>query len=392
MAHPLLDETVAILKDLIAFPTVSQDGNLELIAYVNGRLDQIGARTHLTVDSSGTKANLFATLGPPDTDGGVILSGHTDVVPVEGQDWSSDPFAARIEGDRLYGRGACDMKGFIACAMAYAPRYMEANLERPLHFAFSYDEEVGCLGAQVMLADLKAAGRRPAICIVGEPTTMKIIEGHKGCCEYTTTFTGLEGHGSMPDRGINAVEYAVRFVSKLLETAEKLKARAPAGSRFDPPWSTIQVGRMAGGIARNIIAGSCSVEWELRPLGRSDFAFTHDEIRTYVEKELLPRMKAVTSDAAIVTETIGEVAGLEPMSRSQAAELARVLTRNSGPTECVSFGTEAGLFQELGIDTVICGPGSIEQAHKPDEYVAIAQLDACLEMIGRLEPHLTGTA
>ena len=388
MAHALLEETLAILSDLIAFPTVSQDGNLELIAYLNGRLDQIRAGTHLTLDRSGTKANLFATLGPPDADGGIILSGHTDVVPVEGQDWSSDPFAARVEDGRLYGRGACDMKGFIACAMAFAPLYMEAGLKRPLHLAFSYDEEVGCLGAQVMLADLKALGRRPSICVVGEPTSMKIIEGHKGCCEYTTTFTGLEGHGSVPERGVNAVEYAVRFVSELLETGEKLKNRAPAGSRFEPPWTTIQIGKMAGGIARNIIAGSCAVEWELRPVGKGDYTFTHETIRAYVERELLPRMKAVTPDAAIVTEVIGEVVGLEPMEHSEAVELVRRLTRDDTPPACVSFGTEAGLFQELGIDTIICGPGSIDQAHKPDEYVELAQLDACLHMIERLEPHL----
>jgi acetylornithine deacetylase len=389
MAHPLLDETVAILEDLIAFPTVSQGSNLELIAYVNERLDKIEARSRMTVDPGGTKANLFATLGPSDADGGIILSGHTDVVPVEGQDWTSDPFTARIADGNLYGRGACDMKGFIACALVFAPRYMKAGLRRPLHLAFSYDEEVGCLGAQVMLADVKAMGRKPSICIVGEPTMMKIIEGHKGCCEYTTTFTGLEGHGSVPDRGVNAVEYAVRFVSRLLETAEKPKARAPAASRFDPPWWTIQIGRMAGGIARNIIAGSCTVECELRPVGKGDYTFTHETIRAYVEKELLPRMKAVTPDAAIVTEVIGEVIGLEPMAHSEAVELVRALTRNNVPPACVSFGTEAGLFQELGIDTVICGPGSIEQAHKPDEYVALSQLDACLDMIERLEPHLT---
>ena len=356
-----------------------------MIAYINQRLDQIGTRTYLTLNPEGNKANLFATLGPADMDGGIVLSGHTDVVPVEGQEWSSDPFTATLRNRRIYGRGACDMKGFIACALAFAPYFQEIGLKRPIHLAFTYDEEVGCLGAQVMLKELQAVGRKPAMCIIGEPTMMKIIEGNKGCCEYTTHFTGLEGHGSMPDRGVNAVEYAVHYVSKLLEVGEALKTRAPEGSRFDPPWSTIQIGKMAGGIARNIIAGSCSVEWEFRPVNGADFTFTHEQIRGFVEDVLLPRMQAVHPDAAVITETIGEVAGLEPMSRSEAVDLVRALTGNDEPAECVSFSTEAGLFQELGIDTVVCGPGSIEQAHKPDEFVELDQLSACLAMIEGLE-------
>jgi acetylornithine deacetylase len=385
LAHGLLDETVEILADLIGFQSISSESNLELIAYINQRLDRIGARTHLTLNPEGNKANLFATLGPADRDGGIVLSGHTDVVPVEGQEWSSDPFAAALRDGRVYGRGACDMKGFIACALAFAPHFQEAGLKRPIHLGFTYDEEVGCLGAQVMLEDLKASGRKPSLCIVGEPTMMKIIEGNKGCCEYTTHFTGLEGHASMPDRGVNAIEYGVHYVSKLLEIGEALKTRAPEGSRFDPPWSTIQIGKMAGGIARNIIAGSCSVEWEFRPVTGADFSFTHTQIRGFVETVLLPRMRSVYPDAAVITETIGEVAGLEPMSRSEAVELVRTLTGNDEPAECVAFSTEAGLFQELEIDTVVCGPGSIEQAHKPDEFVGLDQLSACLEMIGGLE-------
>ena len=385
MAHRLLGETLEILADLIGFASISSESNLELIAYINHRLDQIRARTHLSLNEDGNKANLFATLGPPDMDGGIVLSGHTDVVPVEGQDWSSDPFTATLRNRRVYGRGACDMKGFIACALAFAPHFQEIGLKRPIHLAFTYDEEVGCLGAQVMLKELRAMGRKPSLCIIGEPTMMKIIEGNKGCCEYTTHFTGLEGHGSMPDKGVNAIEYGVQYVTRLLEIGETLKTRAPEGSRFDPPWSTIQIGRMAGGIARNIIAGSCSVEWELRPVNGTDFAFTKAEIAGFVENVLLPRMQAVHPDAAVITETIGEVAGLEPMSRSEAVELVRALTGNDEPAECVSFSTEAGLFQEMGIDTVVCGPGSIDQAHKPDEFVDLDQLSACLEMIEGLE-------
>lgn len=389
MAHDLLEDTLSILGDLIAFPSISRDSNLEMIAYINRKLDRIGARTYLTLDAGGTKANLFATLGPPDMDGGIILSGHTDVVPVEGQEWSSDPFAATLRDRRLYGRGACDMKGFIACAMAMAPAFAASALKRPLHMAFTYDEEVGCLGAQVMLDDLAATGPKPAVCIVGEPTEMRIIEGHKGCCEYTTTFTGTQGHASQPDLGVNAVEYAVRYITRLLDIGETLKTRAPAHSPFDPPWSTIQVGRMAGGVARNIIAGACTVEWELRPINADDFAFAKTHIQDYVETELLPRMRAVYPHADVVTEIIGEVAGLEPMRPSEAEAVVRALTGDTTHATCVSFGTEAGLFQRHGISTVICGPGSIAQAHKADEYIALDQLDACLAMIGNLRQRLS---
>ena len=389
MPHELLPEAKAILSDLIGFPSVSSDSNLELIAYLNRRIDEVHGRTRLTLDASGSKANLFVTLGPEDMDGGVVLSGHTDVVPVEGQDWSADPFTAIERDGRIYGRGSCDMKGFIACAVALAPRFAEADLKRPLHMAFTYDEEVGCFGAQVMLKDLAESGRKPSVCIVGEPTSMRIIEGHKGCCEYTTTFTGFEGHASTPERGVNAVEYATRFITRLLEIGEELRGRAPARSRFDPPWSTIQVGRIAGGIARNIIAGTCSVEWELRPVNAEDFRFAKEHIGAYVEKELLPRMRNVWTEADIVTEIVGEVTGLQPMDQCEAEALVRTLTGDRMPALCVSFGTEAGLFQQYGVSTVLCGPGSIDQAHKPDEFVDIDQLDACLAMIGKLEERLT---
>lgn len=391
MAHALLEDTVSVLADLIAFESVSQDSNLELIAYINQKLDQIGGvRTYLTLDESGTKANLFATFGPPETDGGVVLSGHTDVVPVDGQDWTGNPFEVREADGRLYGRGACDMKGFLACAIAHAPLLAEANLTRPIHMAFTYDEEVGCLGAQVMLKGLAETGRKPAICIVGEPTEMRIVEGNKGCCEYTTTFSGTEGHASQPELGVNAVEYAVRYVTRLLEVGEMLRQRAPENSRFDPPWSTIQVGRFAGGVARNVIAGSCEVDWELRPVCAADFNFAKQHIQEYVETELLPRMRSVYPDATILTQVIGEVAGLEPMDANEAEALVRALTGNRDPAECVAFGTEAGLYQQYGVSTVICGPGSILQAHKADEFVELSELEACLDMIGKLGKRLSG--
>ncbi|HUF87199.1 MAG TPA: acetylornithine deacetylase [Thermohalobaculum sp.] len=377
-----LDEALAILSELIAFPTVSADSNLELIAWCAARLDALGVKTDMTLDASGTKANLFATIGP-DEDGGIVLSGHTDVVPVEGQDWSTDPFAAVARDGRVYGRGACDMKGFIACALALAPRMAEAGLRRPIHLAFTFDEEVGCMGAQVMLKALEAAGRRPAICIIGEPTEMRIIEGHKGMCEYTTRFRGLAGHGSRPERGVSAVEYAVRYVARLMELREELKARAPADSRFEPPWSTLQVGRLAGGVAHNVIADHAEVDWEMRPVANADYMFVHRQMLGYVSDLLLPAMQRVHPEASIETEVIGEVPGLEPMPESEACDLVAELT-GGNVREVVAFGTEAGLFQKMGVSTVVCGPGSIAQAHKPDEFVAVEQLGQCLAMIERL--------
>lgn len=375
----LLGRTRDILGELIAFPTVSDQSNLELIAHAADMLSAIGASLSISRDETGTKANLFATLGG-DGDGGVVLSGHTDVVPVAGQDWASDPFVMTEREGRLYGRGACDMKGFLACCLAIAPRFAEARLARPLHLAFTYDEEVGCLGARVLMDEIARAGVRPALAIVGEPTLMRVIEGHKGCYEYTTEFTGMEGHGSQPGRGVNAVEHAARYITRLLDIGEQLKARAPAASRFDPPWTTLQIGRVTGGSARNIIAGHCAVEWEMRPVRPDDAAFVKRDLGAYVDNVLLPAMRAVHPQAAIVTRTIGEVEGLEVMAQSEARAIVCALTGETDP-QVVAFGTEAGLFQAAGMSAVVCGPGSIAQAHKPDEFVGLDQLDACLEML-----------
>jgi len=377
-----LARTCEILAELIAFPTISADGNLGLITYAADLLSGVGATISISRDETGRKANLFATIGP-EGDGGIVLSGHTDVVPVEGQDWTGDPFRMEERDGKLYGRGACDMKGFIAACIAMAPAFAATPLKRPLHMAFTYDEEVGCFGAQVLVDELARAGIRPAVAIIGEPTLMRVIEGHKGCYEYTTEFVGLEGHGSQPDRGVNAVEYAVRYVTRLLELGETLKARAPATSRFDPPWTTVQVGRMSGGAARNIIAGQCTVEWEMRPVQRSDAELVKAGLGDYVESVLKPAMKAVSPQADIVTHTVGEVEGLAVASESEAREIVFELT-GCDHADLAAFGTEAGLFQAAGMSAVICGPGSIAQAHKPDEYIALDQLAACMDMLEKL--------
>ncbi len=284
-----------ILADLIGFPTLSGENNLELVAYAAAQLDALGARTRTTVDPNGTQANLFATFGP-DIDGGVILSGHTDVVPAEGT-WSHDPFDAWEADGRVYGRGACDMKAFIACALAMAPVFARGPLKRPVHFAFTYDEEVGCFGAQALMKALAEWEVRPAVCIIGEPTGMRIIEGHKGCNEYTTTFTGVAGHASEPERGVNAIAFASRFVARLGEIGEEMKARAPAGSPFTPPWTTLQAGMIAGGAARNIIPEHCAVEWESRPISAADAEYVREAVRRCVDEEIGPEMARLDARA-----------------------------------------------------------------------------------------------
>lgn len=381
MAQHLTD-TISILGDLIAFPTISQDSNLEMIAYLANRLGDAGARVDIFQDETGAKANLFATLGP-EVDGGIVLSGHSDVVPVAEQVWTSDPFEMRHGDGLLYGRGSCDMKGYIAACVAMAPRFAEAVKERPLHFAFTYDEETGCFGASALVESLKARGIRPGVAIIGEPTSMRIIEGHKGCYEYSTHFHGLAGHGSSPDRGVNAVEYAARYISRLLELKDRLRARAPADSRFEPPWTTINTGGLHGGVAHNVIASAAQLDWEMRPVQPGDADFVKDDLKDYVENTLLPAMRAIHPEAEIVTETIGEVQGLIPTDENEAKDIVMELTGANG-AGTVPFGTEAGLFQEYGMSAVVCGPGSIEQAHKADEFVSIDQLDQCLGMLERL--------
>lgn len=383
-----LADTVSLLRDLIAFPTVSEVSNLDMIAYLAHRLEGCGARVDIFHDEIGHKANLFATIGP-EADGGIVLSGHSDVVPVAEQDWATNPFELAEEDGRLFGRGTCDMKGFIAAACAMAPVFAEKVRNRPIHFAFTYDEEVGCFGAQALVESLRARGIRPGVAIIGEPTMMRVIEGHKGCYEYTTRFHGQAGHGSAPERGVNAVEYAVRYVNRLLELAEALRARAPEGSRFVPPWTTINTGALKGGVAHNVIASNASIEWEMRPVQASDAAFVKEDLKRYVEEMLLPRMRAVCPDAEITTEVIGEVDGLEPTTVNEARDIMLELTGANG-ADLVPFGTEAGLFQKYGMSAVVCGPGSIEQAHKPDEFVALDQLQNCLDMLGRLSERLDG--
>lgn len=381
-----LTRTREILGQLIAYPTVSADSNLALIEHLAGLLDEAGARVEVFRDASGGKANLFATIGP-DIDGGILLSGHSDVVPVADQAWTTAPWAMVERDERLYGRGTCDMKGFIAAAVALAPLYAQKATARPIHFAFTHDEEIGCLGAQALAPLLQARGVKPRVAIIGEPTLMRVIEGHKGCYEYSVHFSGLEGHGSAPERGVNAVEYAVRYVARLLELREVLKARVPADSRFEPPWTTINTGALIGGVAHNVIAGKARIDWEMRPVQPGDADLVKADLHHLCTHHLLPQMRAVSSTADIITEVIGEVDGLIPTSENEAREIALALTGGNG-AGLVPFGTEAGIFQAMGMQVVICGPGSIEQAHKPDEFIALEQLAEGVRFLERLGDRL----
>ena len=309
----------------------------------------------------------------------IILSGHTDVVPVS-KGWSTDPFKAVIKEDKLYGRGSCDMKGFIACALAYAPIFSKSELDRDIHFSFTFDEETACKGAPILIEELKKRGLKNGICIVGEPTNMKIIDAHKGCYEYTTYFEGLAGHSSQPHKGVSAVEYAARYVNKLIELRQKLKDRAPKNSIFDPPHSTLQIGGIFGGIAHNVIADKCFVNWETRPVVKEDGVFLNTELDKYANKVLLPEMKKVFPNSSIKKEIIGEIIGFDRVKNSEACEFVSSITGDNS-REVVSFGTEAGLFQEIGLSTVVCGPGSIEQAHKIDEFIKLDELKKCINFL-----------
>ena len=377
----LFDNSVRILKDLIAFKTISGQDNSSLIDYCDEILKKLGATSFRTYDNEKKRVNLFATLKAKNSKNKkpIILSGHTDVVPVS-KGWSTDPFTATVKGDKLYGRGACDMKGFIACALAYAPIYSKSNLDRDIHFSFTFDEETACQGAPILIEELKKRDIKDGICIIGEPTNMKIIDAHKGCYEYTTYFKGLAGHSSAPHKGVSAVEYASKYVNKLIELREKLKSRAPKDSIFDPPYSTLSIGGVFGGIAHNVIADKCHVNWETRPVVKEDGVFLNQEIDNYANEVLLPEMKKVFSNASIEKDIIGEIVGFDRVNKSEACELISSLTGDNS-RQVVSFGTEAGLFQEIGISTVVCGPGSIDQAHKIDEFIILDELKKCLNLL-----------
>jgi acetylornithine deacetylase len=375
-----MSAALELVERLIAFDTTSRSSNLALIDDVQAMLEGAGARCRRTYDPTGTKANLFATFGPEES-GGYVLSGHTDVVPVDGQAWSSDPFKAEIRGDRLYGRGACDMKGFVGVALSCLPQIANAKLTRPIHFALSYDEEVGCIGVRGLLDDLAASGITPALAVIGEPSSMKVVGAHKSGTVVHTRCCGKEGHSSAPHKGASAVMMAGEFIAYLDSLGTELaKDRDPS---FDPPYSTVQANVVSGGTAVNILAREAVVTWECRGLPDRDAKAVVDRAALHATQAILPRYRPGAPEARFETTLHSHYPGLVLDSDSPAVALAREIS-GSNAVETVAYGTEAGLFQRAGIPAVVCGPGSIDQAHKPDEFVALTELEACEKFLHRL--------
>jgi len=372
---------VEMLAALVAFDTTSRNSNLELIAFVEDYLDQHQVPHYRVEYEGGRKANLYATIGP-DVVGGIVFSGHTDVVPVDGQDWVSDPFMLTERDGKLYGRGTCDMKGFIAVALALLPRFKQMKLKTPIHFAFSCDEEVGCRGVRPLVAHLKDQLNKPRAAFIGEPTMMKVVNAHKSAVTFQTDVKGHEAHSSLTDQGVNAIMVAGEVIAEISKLRQELIEIGDPTHRFDPPYSTIHIGVISGGTAKNIIPRHCEFTWETRLLPTADRDMVPKRMEA-LRLKLEPEMKAVAQDVGISTKSINEVPGLRPEDNSPA-EILALHAAGANATHAVSYCTEAGLFQQIGIPSVICGPGDIAQAHKPDEFVALSQLTACESYLMKL--------
>ena len=384
------NDSIDWLTRLIAFDTVSRHSNLALIDDVKAYCEQLGLTVDLTFNDTKNKANLFVTV-PAGKDAdeinhGLVLSGHTDVVPVDGQDWTSEPFTATIRGDKIFGRGACDMKGFIACALTLLPQAVKLSnagqLRRPLHLALSFDEEVGCLGAPLLLADLKARGITPDYCIVGEPTNMTMVVAHKGIAVYRCRVHGKSAHSSLTAQGVNAISYASRLIGYVDELAQEISHRSDNDALFDVPYSTLSVGTIQGGTATNIVPNLCEFTFDYRNLPH----MTQDDILVPIAAkvaELSAQMQARAADTGI--ELLQEES-VPAMTDSDSAELQALIIALTGDDtrHKVAYATEGGQFTNSGIPTIICGPGSIEQAHKADEYVALSEMARCDEFLQKL--------
>lgn len=376
-----------LLERLVGFATVSRDSNLELIRFVEEYLTQHDVEHWRIANDDGSKANLLARLGPA-VEGGVVLSGHTDVVPVDGQPWSTDPFELVDKGDgRLYGRGTCDMKGFIACALAEVPNWVRQDLARPIYLAFSYDEEVGCIGAPRMIERLMADHPRPAAVIVGEPTLMQPVVAHKGATNLRTTVTGRASHSSQVDQGVSAIHVAARLVTRIEDVMAELRAEGRIDEAFNVAHSSLHVGKIAGGTAINIMARECTFEWEIRHLPQDRFEDLIGRVNAYAA-ELEAEMQARAPETSIVTEALNVT--VPALADDNNAEVLALCCELLGerPSGAVAYATEAGQFQREGLPTVICGPGSIAQAHQPDEYIESEQLAAGSEFMRALGKHL----
>lgn len=372
-----------LLRELVGFDTTSRNSNMALIRHVEAYLASNGIASHLVVNEDGSKANLFATIGP-NVEGGVVLSGHTDVVPVDDQDWLSDPFTLTTKDDRLVGRGTADMKGFIAVCLAYVPLFLAAKLTRPIHFAFTYDEEVGCLGIQQMLPYLREHCAAPRLVVVGEPTSMQVAAAHKGQHVSRTRITGREAHSSRPEDGVNAVMVAAELITLISGFAAREREAGVKDAAFDPPYTSFNVGPIRGGSMFNIIPNACEFDWEFRPVPGTDAQAILDEYQRYIDETLVPRMQAVGGkDCGVSNEVWAYLPPLKAEPGSDAETLAMMLA-GKNETTVVAFGTEGGHFQSVDFPAVVCGPGDIAQAHKPDEFITVAELAACGKFMERL--------
>jgi acetylornithine deacetylase len=374
-----------LIRTLVAFDTTSRDSNMALIDWVRDYLAGHGIDSQLTFDDDRRKANLFATLPAKDgnvKENGIVLSGHTDVVPVDGQPWDTNPFVATVRDDKLYGRGVADMKSFSATGLALVPEFLRRGLKRPLHFALSYDEEVGCIGVRRLIADLGQRGIRPAGCVVGEPTGMQLVVAHKGKRSYRCRVRGHEAHSSLTPHGVNAIQVACEIVTQLTKIARRFRERGGFDSAYDVPFTTVHTGVIHGGTALNIVPRDCVFDFEFRHLPFDDPEELLNEVRRFAAS-LLPEMHAVDAQTYIEFDALSALPGFDTHGGNEISELGRSCsgTHDYGK---VSFGTEASLFHGAGIATIICGPGHIAQAHQPNEWVALDQLALCEAFIRRL--------
>lgn len=376
-----MDDLLDLLARLVAIDTTSRESNLPLLDLVEEHLDGVAASAFRVPDENGAKANLVARIGP-DAPGGVVLSAHTDCVPVEGQVWSSDPFTLTRHDDRVVGRGAVDMKGFIACCLAAAPTLAAADLAAPVWLAFSHDEEIGAVGARTLVPAMVEAGAAPAAVVVGEPTSLEPVTAHKGVRAFTYTFRGLGGHSSQPGGGANAVVAAARVATFVADLAAEVAGVVDPA--FDPPHTTFNVGMIEGGTAINIIPDHGAVTFEYRPLPSEDTPALAERIERHAREVVLPELRRTHPDASLTITTPGGLPALRPEADGPAEALVRRLTGTRAPTRTAPFGTDASRFQEVGWSTVVCGPGRIDVAHRPDEWVALDQLDACRRMLDGL--------
>lgn len=376
-------DTVSLLERLVAFDTTSRNSNLELVEFARAHLEALGASCMVAPSPDGRKANLLATFGPPEHPG-VLLSGHTDVVPVDGQDWHTDPFMLTQVEDRFHGRGTCDMKGFIAAVLAASPAFARAQLTAPIHIALTYDEEVGCLGVPVLIEAMRQMPALPALAIVGEPTSMQVAIGHKGARAFSAMFRGREAHSSLAPLSVNAVEYAAELVHRLTALGRRFAAEGPFDHDYDVAYTTVHTGVIRGGTQVNIVPSRCDVQFEYRPLPAGDEETPEQLVRNWIERDIAPAMRSVDDGCGVELERRYAYPGLATSRDAEVTRIARELSGSGEPVK-IAFGTEAGCYHaDLGIASVVCGPGSIRQAHQRDEYVGAAQLALCDRFMRRL--------